>query len=206
MREYSYHLWCSKKHLLLAKTHLDETAEKLYSECNEVCQVSNATRIESEDALRNLLASEEHISDILSQKQIPELRELNDEIRKLRQDIALTNLPFRANLPVNKDAIQAIETARKRTDDIITKIDKYATEMKQELTDVECGKCAEDLRQDIIIAPVKTNETTEQKTEKIEPAPVSAEQPPKETPHPVNNELNIDDLVEVVEIKPPQNG
>ena len=144
MREYSYHLWCSKKHLLLAKTHLDETAEKLYSECREICKVSDATKIETEDALRNLLASEEHISDILSQKPIEELRELNDEIRKIRQDIALTNLPFRAELPIDRKSIDTIEKARKRVDDVITKIDRYATEMKQELTGVECKKCAED--------------------------------------------------------------
>lgn len=144
MREYSYHLWCSKKHLLLAKTHLDETAEKLYSECNTVCQVSDATRIESEDALRNLLASEEHIADILSQKSIPELRLINDKIRKIRQELALTNLPFRTTLEIDKNAINTVEKARKQVDDIITEIDRYAVEMKQELTGVDCKKCAED--------------------------------------------------------------
>jgi len=200
MREYSYHLWCSKKHLLLAKTHLDETAEKLYGECNDTCEVSYATRIETEDALRNLLASEEHITDILSQKQIPELRELNDEIRKLRQDIALTNLPFRANLPVNKDAIKIIENARKRTDDLITKIDRYATDMKQELTDVKCYKCAEDLRQDVEISHVNTHDDIQTTTQQPEPKPKTKEKPTQS-----KNTINIDELVEVVDINPPKN-
>ena len=140
----------------MAKTHIFETLEKLYRECHEgVCTLSNATRIELEEALRNLIAGEEHIGEVLKEKDIEELRRLIDEIRKLRQEMALTNIPFRAELPVKEDAIKTLEDIYRRVDELISKVDKYATEMKQELSDVECPTCKEDLEVVPVIQVVK---------------------------------------------------
>jgi hypothetical protein len=150
MREYSEQLWCLKKHLLNTKTHIEETLEKLSKECVETCNVGKNTRIECEEALRNILAGEEHITEILKQKEIPELVKLMGELRSIRQDLALTGLPFRANTTVTKDSIDILLKSLSETDRLLDKVDTYATEMKQELSGVKCSRCSEDLLKKIV--------------------------------------------------------
>lgn len=152
LRKYNVDLWCTKKHLLLVRTHLDETLEKLYRECREgkCSTVSSATRKELEDAVRNLIAAEEHLSEVIpnvDESVRDELRKLIDEIRNVRQDLTLTGIPFRVELPVREDAIKVIEEARRKVDEFITRLDKFAHMMEQEQKSEKCvgGVCVEDI-------------------------------------------------------------
>ena len=76
-----------------------------------------------------------------------ELRRLTDEIRNTRQDLTLTGIPFRSEVPVREDAIKVLEEARKKVEDFITRIDKFASMMEQEQKGEKCvgGVCAEDI-------------------------------------------------------------
>ena len=117
-----------------------ETLQKLYRECSsDKCNVTLATRLELEKAVENLLAAEEHIMEVLSQKEIPELRKLMDDIRRLRQELTLTNIPFRVDLEVKPDSIKKLEEAYKKVDEFINLVNKYASMMAQE--QISCPTC-----------------------------------------------------------------
>ena len=146
MRKYNFAMWCCRKHFMLSKVHILETLQKLYRECKEgKCKLSKPTRVELEEAVANLAAAEEHIGEILAQKEIPELRRLMDEVRRLRQELTQTNIPFRVELDVKPESMKVLERALKKLDEFLERIDKYATEMEQELSDVECPRCEEDV-------------------------------------------------------------
>lgn len=146
MRGYAEALHCTRKHLLLAKTHIFETLQKLYRECKEgKCSLSKATRIELEEAVRNLAAAEEHIGDVIKQKPVEELRSLMDKVRKIRQALSMTGIPYRADVPVEDRSVDVLEKALGEVDSLIDEVDKYAMEMKQELSGVECPTCREDI-------------------------------------------------------------
>ena len=144
-RDYHHSMWCIKKHLLLAKTHTHETLQKLYRECKPVCDVTDSTRLEAELAVSNLAAAEEHLEDVISQSKEPKkLREIIDEVRETRQGIALTNIPFRANLKVKSKAVKKLEKTHQDIDELLSDVDLYATDMEQE--QVHCQTCMEDLK------------------------------------------------------------
>lgn len=123
--------------------HVFETLQKLYRECDEVCKLSIATRLEAERAVKNLLAAEEHIADIVREKRDEKIRRLEDDIRKLRQALLLTNIPFRIDLDVAKNAIDIWEQGLSSIDKLLDTVDQYAGEMSQE--QIECPTCEEDI-------------------------------------------------------------
>ena len=114
-----------------------------------MCNISNSTRIEAEEALRQIIAGEEHALEVASK-----LRELNDyentknfldfadTLRGLRQELALEGLPFRANISVRTSSIDTLTKIISDIDKGISWIDNFASEMKQELG---CSRCREDL-------------------------------------------------------------
>jgi len=86
-------LHCVHKHLTSAKKGTEETLAKLYKECKETCEVSKATRLEAEEVVSDLNKAESHIAEVLSKKEIPELRELYKKVRAVRKKIYETNVP-----------------------------------------------------------------------------------------------------------------
>lgn len=144
---YQEALWCIKKHLLLTKTHIEETIQKLIRECtDDKCKISLGTQIEGEDAIRNLAAAEEHVMSVMAQTEF-NLSPLLDDFRSLRQSLANTKVPFRIDLDVKKTAPGIWNKNRSTIENLLTRTDEYASEMKQE--DIDCPVCIEDLNQHV---------------------------------------------------------
>ena len=150
---YQESMWCIKKHMLLAKTHVDETIAKLARKCNSGhCVVDGATAIEAEDGVRNIVAAEEHVSHVLSLRPDwwDKLSLWLDEMRAMRQILTMTGVPFRHAKEAAADSPQQWLNAYARIDNMIDEVDKYAHEMKQE--QVVCPKCIEDFRSAVEMA------------------------------------------------------
>ena len=150
---YQESMWCIKKHMLLAKTHIDETIAKLARKCDAgSCVIDGATAIEAEDGVRNIVAAEEHVSHVLSLRPDwwPQLSQWLDNMRGTRQLLTMTSVPFRYSTEVAPDAPDQWLAAYRRVDEMIDEVDKYADEMKQE--QVICPKCIEDVKTAIDMA------------------------------------------------------
>jgi len=133
--------WCTLKHLLLAKVHMEETLEKLYRSCDSKCRIDRVTQHEFLEGIKNLLAAEEHLLEVLSKRpEIEEVRRIVDEIRKLRQ--VLTS-KFLFKTEVEKDVVKDIEDGVGKIQKLIEEIKELKLPIEQE--QLECERCEEDL-------------------------------------------------------------
>ena len=150
---YQESMWCIKKHMLLAKTHVDETIAKLARECDAGhCIIDGATAIEAEDGVRNIVAAEEHVTHVLSLRPDwwDKLSLWLDEMRAMRQILTMTGVPFRHAKEAPANSPEQWLNAYARIDGLIDEVDEYAHEMKQE--QVICPKCIEDVRSAVQMA------------------------------------------------------
>jgi len=132
--------WCTIKHLLLAKVHLEETLEKLYRSCDTKCRIDRVTEHEFLEGIKNLLAAEEHLLEVLSKKpDIEEVRKIIDEIRSLRQELTSSFL-FKTEVP--KNVIKVFENAVGKIQELIDRIKELKLPVEQE--QLVCSRCEED--------------------------------------------------------------
>ncbi len=137
MRESVYSHWCLCKHLLLARVHLEETLQKWYQSCDSECPIDRATREELIEAIKNLLAAEEHVIEATSQSHSEELRKILRELRTLRQAILLTGM-LSAN-KISKDRLSVFEDAVRKLSELFERA--RSLPQAQEV----CERCLEDV-------------------------------------------------------------
>lgn len=152
LRGYNTALGCSRKHTNMAYGQAIEVAQKLRRELRDKkWNVSSATRADADACIRNLdLTIVQHLKGEI----IPQLTKKNeqgsaddldilaDDMRRLRQELMQTGLPFKVYVPLSKNIIDIWNGAIPRLEEFITHIDQYAIEIKQEL---DCEPCEEDL-------------------------------------------------------------
>ncbi|MCJ7816748.1 MAG: hypothetical protein MUP55_02720 [Candidatus Aenigmarchaeota archaeon] len=160
-------LWCADKHGNIALGGLREVVLKLSRDCKvdgEYCEINYETHAEAQEVLRDLLLLEKHMNELL-EKSSDKIAEYNrrkesppeelvaaymdfydmlDKTREIRQELVLTNLPFRANLPVKKDVMQKIPELGNRIDKLISRIDAYSDKMDINKYLPTCERCEAD--------------------------------------------------------------
>jgi uncharacterized protein with HEPN domain len=144
-RKFNTALGCLWKHYNLALGHTNEAELKIARECKDTCEINPETRQEVQDAVRNLLLAEEHLNELINKTEDMKVREimwkLLDETREVRQRMVLTNLAFRAELPVDINVKEEIPKLAKRIDMMLKKVEEYASDIDINANLPKCDKC-----------------------------------------------------------------
>ena len=152
MRSRGDAAWCVRKHATAAKKHMAETNQKLGRNLNvkrNRVKLDKATRDEANAIIEDIDQIEYHIqNEVLPQVRKHstkrQLREIDKQARKIRQQIAQTGVIFHDRKFVSENAMDVLEKQNRQMKKLIVKIDKTASHiMTQE--QIHCSRCVEDL-------------------------------------------------------------
>jgi len=144
-------LHCVHKHLSTARKGVEETLAKLYKECDEVCKPSTATREEAQEVVSDLNKAEAHLAECLakSKTELPELRRFYAEVREVRKKLYQTNVPYVGEFEVVPTAVGTFEQAHSRLAELLSELGRIGAEKYEELREIECPKCEEEVEKTI---------------------------------------------------------
>lgn len=147
-RTFNQAWWCKHKHLNNAFTHTFETVQKFWRD-DPSTGVAPGTREEANHALREIQALENHAAEIMNKADREDdkqrAREVGDEARRIRQELAQTGVPFKTDIDVASNAREKFEDALDDIDSLLEKVDESAARMEQE--QIDCLRCEEDIQE-----------------------------------------------------------